>query len=185
MTLAFRPALAATLLVLAVGCKQAPVDNRAEVEKTIRELDHQWAQASLKHDVDATVAFYADDAHVLPPDAPLATGKADIRAVWVLNLNPAYSLNWEATKVEVAQSGDLAYVTGTYIFKPVSSSDMTPTTPAEVGKMVEVFKKQADGSWKVTADIWNRDTPTIPPLPVRPYIPNLSAANTDRSSFLK
>ena len=30
------------------------------------------------------------------------------------------------------------------------------------GKYVEIFKKQADGTWKVVADIWNSDLPVAP-----------------------
>ena len=150
---------AAALLTCAVGCNQAASDNRAEVEKTIRALDAKWSQASQAHDLDTVVGFYADDAHVLPPDAPLATTRAAIRATWVLNLDSAYTLTWNATRVDVAQSGDLAYVTGTYLFKANSPADKTPP---EIGKMVEVFKKQADGQWKVTADIWNRDAAPAP-----------------------
>jgi ketosteroid isomerase-like protein len=31
------------------------------------------------------------------------------------------------------------------------------------GKLVEVWKKQADGKWKTVADIFNSDLPASPP----------------------
>ena len=34
---------------------------------------------------------------------------------------------------------------------------------ADRGKFVEVWKKQADGKWKVVADIFNSDLPAAPP----------------------
>ncbi len=148
-----------TLALLTAGCSQTTVDNRAADVTTIRELDQKWSKTAQAHDLDGTVAFYSDDAHVLPPDAPLVTGKAAIRAAWAPMLSPADLISWQATKVEVSLSGDLGYVTGTYEFK---SKDAQGKPTVEVGKMVEVFKKQADGTWKVCADIWSPDAPPAP-----------------------
>jgi len=65
---------------LSTGCKAK--DTKAADEQAIRNLDTKWSQEAVAKDVDATVAVYSDDAEVLPPDAPLITGKAGIRAMW-------------------------------------------------------------------------------------------------------
>jgi ketosteroid isomerase-like protein len=36
---------------------------------------------------------------------------------------------------------------------------------ADHGKFVEVWKKQADGKWKVVEDIFNSDVPMAAPAP--------------------
>ncbi|MBA2471329.1 MAG: hypothetical protein H0V41_03460 [Pseudonocardiales bacterium] len=54
----------------------------------------------------------------------------------------------------MARSGDLAYSTGTYAFA---------NPPIDKGKFVDVWKKQADGSWKAVIDIFNSDLPVTPP----------------------
>ena len=33
----------------------------------------------------------------------------------------------------------------------------------DTGKILEIWKKQADGSWKCAVDTWNSDLPAAPP----------------------
>jgi hypothetical protein len=79
LTLALFVSLA--LLLLASACTQPPPDTRAADEATIRDADEQWAKTAGTNDVDATVAYYVDDATLLPPNAPMANGKQAIRAI--------------------------------------------------------------------------------------------------------
>src|SRR5438094_9057866 len=106
------------------------------------------------------MSYYHNDAILLPPNAAAATTKETIRSAWKEMLtSPGAAIRWKATKVEVAKSGDLAYVSGTY------EETMTDTSGKPVndhGKYVEIFEKQADGTWKVVADIWNSDLPVAP-----------------------
>jgi uncharacterized protein (TIGR02246 family) len=149
------------LLLAATACKQAaPPDTRAADESAIRELDAQWAKTAATGDLEGTVAYYTDDATLLPPNAPIASGKQAIRAVWATLLVPGASVTWQANKVDVASSGDLAYLIGTYT---LTMKDAQGKPATEHGKMIEVFRKQADGKWKVVADIFNSDDP--PPAP--------------------
>ena len=71
----------------------------------------------------------------------------------------ASSVSWKATRVEVAKSGDMAYVSGTY---EVTVNDASGKPVNDRGKYLEVWKKQADGKWKCGADIWNSDLPVAP-----------------------
>jgi ketosteroid isomerase-like protein len=61
--------------------------------------------------------------------------------------------------VEVAQSGDIGYTSGTYEF---TMNDASGKPVNERGKYLEVWKKQADGKWKCVMDIWNSDLPVAP-----------------------
>ncbi|MGA8103686.1 MAG: DUF4440 domain-containing protein [Candidatus Acidiferrales bacterium] len=163
--LAFCAALA--LLQLTASCGPAPPpDNRAADVSALRDLDAQWAKTAATNDVDATVAYYSDDASLLPANAPIVTGKQAIRAAWAAILAPGVSLSWSADKVEAARSGDLAYMTGSYTMSTKESLNKAPVT--EHGKYVEVWKKQADGKWKVVADIFNSDAPLSAPAAAPP-----------------
>lgn len=149
------------LLLLASACnQQTPVDTRAADESAIRNLDAQWAKTAAANDLEGTVSYYSDDASMLPPNAPIATGKQAIRAVWALLLGPEVAVSWQVSKVEVARSGDLAYLMGVYQVT-VKDSQGKPVT--DHGKLVEVWKKQADGKWKTVADIFNSDLPPSAP----------------------
>src|SRR5207247_11016070 len=52
------------------------------VEQLLRDLDAQWAKAAAAKDVERTIAYYSDDAIVLPPNATSAATKEAIRNVW-------------------------------------------------------------------------------------------------------
>jgi ketosteroid isomerase-like protein len=152
------------LILFAVGCgEQKPPDTRAADEKAIRDADAQWSKAAAARDVDGTVSYYSDDASLLAPNAPIASDKQSIRAAWVGLLTPDTSLSWQASKVEVARSGELAYLIGAY---QLSTKDAHGKPVSDTGKFVEVWKKQADGKWKVVADIFNSDMPLVQPRPV-------------------
>ncbi|MFZ3331619.1 MAG: DUF4440 domain-containing protein [Candidatus Acidiferrales bacterium] len=147
--------------LLAAGCgKEEPKDTRATDEAAIKNADTQWAKAAASKDVDATVAYYSDDASLLPPNAPMASDKASIRAAWAGLLGPGTTLSWQATKVEAARSGDLGYVIGTY---QLEGKDASGKEESDRGKFVEVWKKQADGNWKAAVDIFNSDLPVAKP----------------------
>lgn len=165
VVLAFAASVICILIASSCG-KPTPPDTRAADEAALRDADAQWARTAATKDVNATIAFYSDDAIVLPPNAPLATGKAAIHGVWAELLAPDSSLAWRATKVEVARSGDLGYETGTYV---VTSKDSKGKPVTEDGKFLEVWKKQADGKWKAIVDTYNSDVaPQAPPPPQKP-----------------
>ncbi len=127
----------------------------AQAEKTIRELDTAWSQAAQSKDLDKTVSFYADDASALPFNAPIATGKEQIKKVWAdLMAKPGFSLTFAPNKIEVAKSADIAYEVGTFELKMNDDKGNLTTIP---GKFVVAWKRQPKGDWKVELDIFNTD----------------------------
>ena len=72
---------------------------------------------------------------------------------------PGFVISWKATKVEVAKSGDLGFVSGTY---EITMNDASGEPTTDKGKYVEVWEKQADGNWKCGTDTWNSDMPASP-----------------------
>jgi uncharacterized protein (TIGR02246 family) len=151
-----------SLILLSVGCNHTTPDMRAADEAAIRDADAQWSKTAGTNDLDGTVAYYVDDASLLAPNAPIATGKQAIRAVWAQLLGPGTSISWQASKVEVARSGDLSYILGNY---QLTMKDPQGNPVTDKGKFVEVWKKQTDGKWKVVADIFNSDLPATPASP--------------------
>lgn len=135
-------------------------DSRVAAEAAIREADAASLRAIAAKQIDATVSYYDEGASILIPNAPIATGSVEIRKAWEQMFGiPGFKLAPKTAKVEVARSGDLAYTQGTYEFAATGSSG----APIEDrGKFVVVWKKQADGAWKIVADIWNSDMPPAP-----------------------
>jgi uncharacterized protein (TIGR02246 family) len=123
-------------------------------EQAIRDIDTKWSNTAGAKDLDKTVSVYADDASMLPPNAPIATGKDSIRAAWSqLMALPGFSLSFAPSKVVVSKSRDLAYEIGSFQLT-VNDAQGKPAT--SVGKFVVAWQKR-DGQWKVVADIFNDD----------------------------
>jgi ketosteroid isomerase-like protein len=158
-------AAAFALAVILAGCKQAPPppapDTHDADVKALRAVETAWIQSFASKDLDKMVAYFADDASGLYPDAPVITGGSAIKDAfksYVADKN--FSLSWVPDKVDVAKSGDLGYSQGpfTYTF----TDPKTKKVFTVKGKYVTVYKKQADGGWKAVADIWNEDAPPAP-----------------------
>ena len=142
----------AVLIMVPVAMAQA---NAKDAENRIRALDSEWSQAAQSKDVDKMVSYYSDDASAFPFNAPIATGKEQIRQLWsALMAKPGFSLTFSPTKIDVAKSNDLAYEAGTFELK-LNDAQNNPTTTN--GKYVVCWKKSAKGEWKVQFDIFNTD----------------------------
>jgi uncharacterized protein (TIGR02246 family) len=143
------------------GCKGEPEDTRAQDERAIRAADAATLKAVQAKDADEAVANYAEDASWLPPNAAMVTGKRSIRAGWLQLIdNPGFNIDWQIDRLEVARSGDLAYVIYTY---QMALADAQGKTVDDHGKDLVVWKKQADGSWKMVAESFNSDLPAVAP----------------------
>ena len=141
----------------------ADLKARATDEATIRQLDADWVKAAKSKQVDAWTTFYADDAVVLPPNDKVANSSAAIRkSVGELLGLPGLSLTWQPTKVEVAKSGDIAYLYGAY---ELIANDAHGKPATDYGKIVEIWKRQPNGVWKCIVDTWNSDLPAAPVVP--------------------
>lgn len=154
---------AAAVALFSSACgSSTPPDTRAADEKAIRDLDAQWSKAAASNNLDAVLAYYTDEASLLPPNEPIADNRQAIRASWAAFLVPGTSLSWEANRVDVSRSSDLAYTQGTY---QATMKDAKGAMVPDHGKYVEVWKKQADGKWKVVADMFNSDVAMAAPAP--------------------
>ena len=69
---------------------------------------------------------------------------------------------WHANKAGVARSGELGYTIGTYEMR---FKDVAGKMVLNKGKYLILWKKEADGSWKVLFDMFNTDLPPSASLP--------------------
>jgi ketosteroid isomerase-like protein len=125
----------------------------------IRQADLAWSAAQASDGLDGVMPFYLDDAILLPPNSPMVIGKEAIREASAAIDSPGFSVSWKPMKVEVAQSGELGYAIGNFEGNIVDSAgNLVPVK----GKYVEIWKKQADGSWKIAVDMPSTDSPSGP-----------------------
>ena len=121
-------------------------------EKAVRDADEAWSKVAGARDLDKTVSYYAEGAVVLPPNEPMVTAKDGIRNLWKGFLDSLTDISWKTARVETSKNGDMACLIGTY---ELTMKDGTK----DRGKYCEVWKKQADGKWKVATDMFSSDLP--------------------------
>jgi ketosteroid isomerase-like protein len=125
--------------------------------------DAAWMKVYAAKDLDKSVGFFDSEGSMLPSNAPIATGKdALTKSIGSAFATPDYTLSWHANKVGVARSGELGYTSGTYDF---SMKDASGKIISDKGKYLTVWKKGADGTWKVLLDTYNSDLPPNPTAP--------------------
>ena len=132
------------------GAPAPPPDARAADEAAIRANDEHFARAAQAKDLDRAVAHYMDDAVLFAPGSPAVVGRNNIRKYFQPIINgPAMQFTFSDVKVDVARSGDIAEDQGSFEARGRDAQGK-PTT--QKGMYVLVWKKQADGSWKIAAD---------------------------------
>lgn len=137
--------------------KPAVVTDAAASADAVRAADAQMAKAAAAHDVQGTIAFYSDDAVVMPPNQPMVHDKLSEAKAWTAILAPGAEMSWTAGKIDAAQSGELVYDVGVYTVITKSGKGKAQTQTTDGGKYLAVWRKQADGTWKCVADTWNSD----------------------------
>lgn len=141
------------------GCQQPapqPPDTRAADETAIRTAEGDMAQAAAAMDPAKMVSFYTDDIVGMATDAPLTQGKENMRKYFEAMMGAKPEISWKPVKVEVARSGDLAYSWGTGEVNVKNAKGKSVKTTV---KYASVWKKQADGNWKIAIDTLVPDPP--------------------------
>lgn len=136
-------------IFLFAACK-FKIDIEQEQEALL-QTDMEFAQTSVER--GAAEAFYqylTDDALQLPNNAEPVVGRDVIRES--MQKAPEALLTWKPQKAEVAQSGDLGYTWGAY---EVKTQNPNGVENIRYGKYLNIWKKQADGKWKVAVDMGN------------------------------
>ena len=151
-------------IILLNGCDQSQrsaAGNRVADEATLRKTDSTWAKAAEAKQLETHIGYFQDDAVVQAPNEKKVVGKDAIRKmISEMYSLPAVAMSWQPEKVEVAASGDLGYTTGSY---QLTMKDEKGIPNTDNGKYLEVWKKQTDGSWKVTTEMFNSDLPVPQP----------------------
>jgi ketosteroid isomerase-like protein len=118
--------------------------------------DAEWASiASEGRDVEGMLAFWTDDAVVLPPGLPAVVGKAALREYVRASLQiPGFRITWTSTDVQFSPDGNLGYMFSRNAVT-TSGPDGKPTNTA--GRAVTIWRRDYDGVWRCAVDIWNAE----------------------------
>ena len=141
-----------TVLLVGLSACQANSTrfNKAEVS-AIKESSKDWVETYNQNDWEKLASLFSPDAIMMPPNSPVVEGRVAI-AAWEAENETGFRIAFDIEEIE--GGGNLAYVRGkSCVFIP----DGNGGYGVDVGKFLEIRKKQADGAWLITTDIFNSD----------------------------
>lgn len=164
------------LCVLAWGCMQTDATDELAVDETgdaagdaadgsadedaavaarLDSLYGVFTRAYAEADVDLLMdSVYARDGYYLPPNRPILAGQESFRGQFESFLGPIAQRGEPGPRISFDirdrdVGGDLAYDIGVYTIRP---PDAPEDAPGSRGKFIVIWKRGADGTWRIHAD---------------------------------
>ena len=141
-----------TALALVLTCAVSLGAALAQGVADLLTMSPTWEALYNAADLDGLVGLYTEDAVIMPPEAPAASGAAAMRA----NVEAYLGFGLVRSEVPTVEayevSGDLAWGAGPYRF-----FDADGNLAAE-GKYLVIYRF-VDGTWRIARHIWSNDHP--------------------------
>ena len=112
------------------------------------------AEVCGKRNFDALSQIYTADACILPPGAPMISGRDNIQEFWRAQIQAANIKSAVLSSLEILPAGDSIVEIGR-VELTIEPADQTATV---LQAKYVVYWKQEDGHWKWHRDIWNQDS---------------------------
>jgi ketosteroid isomerase-like protein len=119
---------------------------------TLKHLEGEFMKAAAEKGSSGYMSYFADDAVEVPNGAAVISGKVNIAKGMGFLDDKSNQLIWTPVGADISASADLGYTYGNYEFH---SKDKDGKASIEYGKYTSIWKKQADGGWKVVLDMGN------------------------------
>jgi len=142
------------LLIAAAGF--AGCEGMKEPEPFPQAAADGWLGAFNSGDVPGLVLVYSEDAQMMPPDEPVASGRAAIEAFWQ-SYNPG-QVRIEVSEVDTRKLGDYWFREGAY------KAEFPDEGEPRVGQFIELWKNEGN-NWLLFRQMWNRNAPPPAPSP--------------------
>jgi len=130
--------------------------SKAADEAAIAEFNKRYLGAINDGDIATLSSLTTEDHMMIMPGRPPLVGKkandeANGRVFQMFDIDETW------TPQETVIDGDLAYQRGTFTVEatPKAGGDKTRTT----GTFLRIYRRQPDGSWRMTRDMFNSDQP--------------------------
>lgn len=136
-----------TAVTLAMAITVAAPARAEDAAQTARDLNAAWDSAFNEGDAAAVAALYAEDGRVVTGDGSVKVGRDEIEALFQAFLDSGFH-DHEIGLLSAERSGDILYETGTW--EGVGGDGETYG-----GKIVNIYERQEDGSWKTVLHMWN------------------------------
>ena len=154
-------------LALAFGflsaCATPPAPDTEGARAALRQADSAYARTGAAKDRAAFVGLYAADAVMYPPAAETVTGVEAIgKFLDAFLADSAFAGVFHPMSVDVSTDGTMGYT--------LNAAELSYTGPdgkplTEHLRDFHVWRREANGEWKLLIDIWNAEPPAAPAKP--------------------
>jgi uncharacterized protein (TIGR02246 family) len=144
------------VLLILFGCINPPETEDADLSSLYEFLSHA-GEAVNKGDVEAEVNRFTPDGIYMWPGAPSIEGHDALRK-WFEKRFSQVEVELENETLELEVMGDWAFERGRSVAKIRRKTGDSVRTVR--GKYLNILRRQADGTWRVTRRIRNADHPT-------------------------
>lgn len=134
------------------GCNMHTNPSTENEKKLITEISKARAKAFDEGNAAAIAIHFTEDALLMAPGKPVASGRAAVQSYYQAIFDD-YTTQLGSHYEEVEVSDNLAYGRGSakvILFPKKGGAPLVSTA-----KYLNILKKQPDGLWKTTHDIWN------------------------------
>jgi uncharacterized protein (TIGR02246 family) len=159
------PIVPVGIVIALSGCASTapPAADTAADEAALRAVTVTYLEAYNAGDVETIVALFAEDGVLMPPNAPVANGRAAIGAKVTADTAEAKA---EGVKLVPGTStagvgGETGWESGAYTVTNASGATL------DSGSYLAVSHK-SNGKWLIQRIIYNSDRPLPAPAPAEP-----------------
>ena len=117
------------------------------VRKAVEDGNRKFGAAAGRKDYAGLAALYTDNAKLLPPDAPIVTGRKAIEEFWRAAAAALGLISVTLKTLDLEVTGDTACEVG--------EADLTLGSGQAKVKYLVVWRRGGDGQWRLHRDIWN------------------------------
>lgn len=119
----------------------------------IHAASKAWVATYNENEWEALSEHFTHDATMMPPNGETVQGRSAI-AAWERENEDGFQIAFELD--EIAGAGNVAYVRGrSCVFIPDGAGGFG----VDIGKFLEIRRRQGDGEWLIETDIFNSDLP--------------------------
>ncbi len=150
---------AGCILIALAGCgttRPQTRDTSADLA-AITAFNARYLKSINDGDIETLSSLTDDDHMMISPNRPPVAGKAANDAANGATFKQ-FKIDETWTPVETIIDRDLAYQRGTYTVVATPKAG-GPAGRKSTGKFVRIYRRQADGSWRMTRDVLLGDTP--------------------------
>lgn len=149
--------------LLTLWCNSAPSSECTPEDpavSAVRAVAAGIVAADNRSDIAAVLAYYSEDAILMPPGEPAVIGQGQIRPRYEA-LFAAYRPEIEPGIEEACVAEDLAFVRGR------NGGRLRPLNPGEERHLDDTYlmllRREADGTWRISHLMWHpRSRPPAP-----------------------